>query len=91
MTHRGKNAVPCNPAAQQGVKRVMEYLAEQAGQSILTGQHTQTREQQELSYIQEVTGELPALCGFELLSYSPNIRYETGDDACRKEIDQPPV
>ncbi len=88
MTHRGKNAVPCNPAAQQGVKRVMEYLAEQAGQSILTGQHTQTREQQELSYIQEVTGALPALCGFELLSYSPNIRYETGDDACRKEIDE---
>ena len=44
----------------------MEYLAEQAGQSILTGQHTQTREQQELSYIQEVTGELPALCGFSL-------------------------
>ena len=63
-----KNAVPCNLAAQSGVRNVMEYLAELSGKGIVTGQHTQTREQRELIYIEEVTAKKPALCGFELLS-----------------------
>ena len=77
---------PCNPHAIKEVKNVMEYLAETEGKGIITGQHTQTMEQEELSKIQEITGKLPALCGFELLSYSPNIKLETADEACVTEV-----
>jgi mannan endo-1,4-beta-mannosidase len=64
----------------------MEYLGEVSGKAIITGQHTQTREQPELDKIFDVTGKLPALCGFELLSYSPNIDYEHSDEECLKEV-----
>lgn len=65
---------------------VMEYLKKMAGKGVLAGQHTQTREQAELSYLLEITGKEPALCGFELLSYSPNIRYLDSSEECLKEV-----
>lgn len=77
---------PCNPNAQEGVKKVMEYLAQISGKSIVTGQHTQDMEQPELKKIVEVTGKRPALLGFELLSYSSNINYYDTDEACLKEV-----
>ena len=77
---------PCNPHATKEVKNVMEYLDEIEGKGIITGQHTQTMEQEELSEIQKITGKLPALCGFELLSYSPNIQLETANAACVTEV-----
>lgn len=76
----------CNKNASKEVKNVLKYMHEIEGRGIISGQHTQTMEQEELWKIQEMTGKLPALCGFELLSYSPNIRLETGDDACVKEV-----
>ena len=57
---------PCNQHAIKEVKNVIEYLGEIEGKGIITGQHTQTMEQEELLKIQKVTGKLPALCGFEL-------------------------
>ncbi|MBQ9118538.1 MAG: beta-mannosidase [Lachnospiraceae bacterium] len=81
-----KNKIPCNPNAQQCVKKVMEYLAEITYYKILTGQHTQTMAQEELHYIEEVTGKQPALLGFELLSYSPNINYLDTDEECMTEV-----
>ena len=63
----------CNPNAQDEAKVLMEYLAGVEGKGILTGQHTQSIPQEELACIQRETGKLPALCGFELLGYSPNI------------------
>lgn len=77
---------PCNPNAIREVKNVMKYLAEIEGKGVITGQHTQTMEQEELLKIQNITGKLPALCGFELLSYSPNIQLETADAACVTEV-----
>lgn len=79
---------PCNPNAQPCVYRVLQYLNDLQGKGIVTGQHTQTMEQKELAYIREITGKEPALCGIELLSYSPNIDYESGDEECKKEIDE---
>ncbi|MNO20997.1 Mannan endo-1,4-beta-mannosidase [compost metagenome] len=79
-------AVPCNPEATEEVKAVLKYLSELSGKGIITGQHTQTTAQEELYYIREVTGKLPALCGFELLSYSPNINYELSGEECLLEI-----
>lgn len=79
MTAVNKNASP-------EAITVLEYLNSIKGNGILTGQHTQTMEQKELGYIESVTGKLPALCGFELLAYSPNINYDTCDEAALKEI-----
>ena len=80
--------IPCNPNAQPEVEEVLDYLAQIEGKGILTGQHTQTMEQPEIWRIREITGKLPAICGFELLSYSPNIRRETADEECLKEVDE---
>ena len=76
----------CNPNASPNAKRLMEYLASIEGKRILTGQHTLTMAQEELHHVGAITGKLPAVCGFELLSYSPNIRLETGDEACVREV-----
>lgn len=81
-----KNTTPSNPNAQDCVKRVMEYLAKISGDSMITGQHTQDMVQPELKKIMEVTGKKPALLGFELLSYSPNINYYDTDADCIKEV-----
>jgi len=66
----------------------LEYLWGLRGNGILLGQHTQTRPQEELKYIREVTGKQPALCGFELLAYSPNINYEESDEECLTEVEE---
>lgn len=83
-----KNEVPCNPNATDEVKAVLKYLSEISGKGIITGQHTQTTVQKELAYIQEVTGKLPALCGFELLAYSPNINYGNASEECLLEVNE---
>ncbi|AOZ93051.1 glycosyl hydrolase [Paenibacillus crassostreae] len=83
-----KNSTPCNPNASEEVKAVMKYLSSISGKGIITGQHTQTTVQKELRYIEEVTGKLPALCGFELLAYSPNINYEDANEACLLEVEE---
>ncbi|MGO4111023.1 glycosyl hydrolase [Paenibacillus sp. YAF4_2] len=79
---------PCNTNAINEVKAVLEYLRGIAGKAIITGQHTQTNLQKELQYIEKITGKLPALCGFELLSYSPAINYENSSEECLLEIDE---
>ncbi|HIZ55834.1 MAG TPA: glycoside hydrolase family 26 protein [Firmicutes bacterium] len=75
-----------NPRASAEAKAVMDYLMQVSGKGILTGQHTQTIPQEELNHIQAVTGKLPAVCGFELLGYSPNINYADAGEACLKEV-----
>lgn len=77
---------PCNKNAQQCVKNVMKYLSDITYKQIVTGQHTQTMAQEELHHIKSVTGKEPALLGFELLSYSPNINYTDTDEECMTEV-----
>lgn len=77
---------PSNPNAQQGVRNVLKYLSDITYEKIITGQHTQTMAQEELHLIEKVTGKQPALLGFELLSYSPNINYSDTDDECMTEV-----
>ena len=77
---------PQNKNAQDCVKNVMKYLSDITYEKVITGQHTQTMAQEELHYIEDVTGKQPALLGFELLSYSPNINYSDTDDECMKEV-----
>lgn len=77
---------PVNKNATKEVRAVLEYLDSIRGKGILTGQHTLTREQEEIKYIEKHTGKLPALCGFELLAYSPNINWPSCDEVCLKEL-----
>jgi len=79
---------PCNKNASQEARNVINYLADLRGKGILTGQHTQTLKQKELGYIREVTGKEPALCGFELLAYSPNIDYTGSSVECLTEVEE---
>ncbi len=79
---------PCNKNAQRCVKNVMKYLSDITYSGIVTGQHTQTMAQEELHHIKSVTGKEPALLGFELLSYSPNINYTDTDEECMTEVEQ---
>ena len=75
-----------NPNATKEAKAVLEYLESIRGKGLITGLHTLTREQEELKFIEKDTGKLPALCGFELLAYSPNINWESCDEVCLKEL-----
>ncbi len=76
----------CNPNATAEAKRLMEYISEISGRYVILGQHTLTRKQEELEHIKKITGKLPALCGFELLSYSGNVNWDSCDEACLKEL-----
>ncbi len=81
-----KILTPVTPNAQDCVCRVMEYMSEISYTKTIAGQHTQTMKQEELLKIREITGREPALLGFELLSYSPNINYFDTDDECMTEV-----
>ena len=83
-----KTYMPVNQNAIKEVKDVLAYFTKIEGKGIITGQHTQTMEQEELARIFEVTGKLPALCGFELLAYSPNIRLENASRECITEVER---
>ena len=77
---------PVNPHLQEEARRLLNYLAALEGKGILTGQHTQTRPREELALIERETGKLPAICGFELLAYSPNIHLEGATEPCITEV-----
>lgn len=79
---------PVDPDAQPGVRQILQYLSDITYDQVVTGQHTQTMAMEELRHIRAVTGKSPALLGFELLSYSPNINYLDTDDDCMTEVAQ---
>ncbi len=81
-----KTFTPVNPDALECVRNVLKYLSDISGERIVTGQHTQTMAQEELHHIKDITGKEPALLGFELLSYSPNINYSDTDEECMTEV-----
>lgn len=87
MTENRK-AIPCDKEASPNARKLLQCLASLSGKRIITGQHTQSRAQEELANIEKVTGELPALCGFELLSYSGNMQLEGADEDCLHEIEE---
>lgn len=75
-----------NQRATESAKKLLNFLSETAGKSIITGQHTQTRLMEEINYIRDITGKEPLLRGFELLAYSPNINYEDASKECLTEV-----
>lgn len=79
---------PVNKNATPAAARLLQYLSETAGQKLITGQHTQTKPMEELSYIAGVTGRMPKLVGFELLACSPNINERDAGEECLAEVYQ---
>lgn len=77
---------PVNKNASEKAKELLNYLSDIAGKKIITGQHTQTKPMEEISYIHDITGKYPKLRGFELLSYSPNINFQDATEECTTEI-----
>lgn len=75
-----------NPNATEKAKKLLNYLSETAGKSIITGQHTQTNPMEEIDYIRSKTGKEPLLRGFEMLAYSPNINYQDASEECLTEV-----
>lgn len=75
-----------NKNISRSAQNLLDYLSEISGKKIITGQHTQTNPMEEIEYIYEHTGKVPALRGFELLSYSPNINYGDASEACLTEV-----
>lgn len=78
--------VPVNKNATPKAVRLLEMLADTAGNAIITGQHTQTVPMEERDYLYRITGHKPKLVGFELLSYSPNINYSDASEECLNEV-----
>ncbi len=78
--------IPVNKNATENAVRLLDYLCETTGKAVITGQHTQTNQMEEITYIKERTGKTPKLRGFELLAYSPNINYDDASYECLKEI-----
>lgn len=69
-----------NPKASANAQKLMQYLGSIYGKKMLTGQHSKDIPMKEVEFIHKITGQLPAVCGFELLGYSPNIQWETSDE-----------
>lgn len=59
-----------NPAATKECRTLMRYLSSVYGNKLITGQHTNSVAGLEIDHIHSLTGKLPALKGFDLLSYS---------------------
>ncbi len=79
---------PCDPHAAKEAGELLALLHRTAGEGIITGQHTQTNETEEIDHIRSVTGKAPLLQGFELLAYSPNINYEDASPECLEEVER---
>lgn len=80
--------IPVNPNITIEAVQLLEYLEKTAGKRIISGQHTQTVDCEEINYIRENTSCEPKLRGFEMLAYSPNINYEDSSKECLKEIEE---
>lgn len=75
-----------NPNASKEARALMDYLGSIAGEKVLSAQHTKTKDPVELRDLQALTGQLPAICGFELLGYSPNVNYADTDQDAIAEV-----
>jgi mannan endo-1,4-beta-mannosidase len=67
-------------------KSLMSFFSKVYGKGILSGQHCNKASGSDLEYIKRVTGKLPAILGFDLLSYSSATETESSDFQCIDEL-----
>ena len=64
-------STPVNPNATASAKRLMKYLADNYGKYIISGQQSDTGyESNDVKAIENLTGELPAIIGLDLMDCS---------------------
>ncbi len=79
-----------NPNASKEAKSLMSYLCDVYGKHIISGQqelcgsHNYSGAEAEFTYIQEKTGEMPALRGFDFMNYRGNGLF--WDDLCAERV-----
>ncbi len=62
-----------NKNATDNTKRLMKFIADNYGKNVLTGQTSNNAmASQEFQKIYNTTGRYPAVCGFDLIEYSPS-------------------
>ncbi|MEZ0537835.1 glycosyl hydrolase [Caldicellulosiruptoraceae bacterium PP1] len=61
-----------NKKANDECKRLMEYFSNIYSNKIIAGQHTNSAVGPEMAFIKYKTGQMPALRGFDFLSYTSN-------------------
>jgi len=79
-----------NPNATDEAKSLMSYLCDVYGKNILSGQqeicgsHNYSASEKEFTYIEELTGEMPAVRGFDFMNYRGNAFL--WDDKCAERV-----
>lgn len=67
------NYALANPNANDDAKRLWQYLCDNYGENIISGQYTDGgATSKEYKAITEGTGEAPAIWGFDMMAYSPS-------------------
>lgn len=74
----GASDTPCDPQATDSAKRLMSYLSDVYGNGIISGQQEiyGGGPDTEFDYIQNATGKLPAIRGFDFMNYNPLYGWE---------------
>lgn len=70
--NRMVNTTPCNPDAIPETVQLLEFLGQNYGQKIISGQHVSGSGNEEIARIVETTGKFPAIRFADLYSYSQN-------------------
>lgn len=64
-----------NPNATDYTKRLMKFITDNYGKNMITGQTSNNAmASQEFKKIYNTTGRYPAMCGFDMMEYSPSRR-----------------
>lgn len=66
------NTTSCNPDATPETVQLLEFLGQNYGQKIISGQHVSGSGSREIARIVETTGKFPAIRFADLYSYSQN-------------------
>ena len=62
----------CDPNATEETKNLMQFLVEQYGKTMISGQYVSSAENTELTQIYQITGQLPLIRFADLYGYSGN-------------------
>lgn len=73
--------------ATEETKQLMQFLTEQYGKTILSGQYVSSAENTELTQIYQITGQLPIIRFADLYGYSGNGGSPTEADAIASSLD----
>lgn len=75
------SAALCNENATDSAKRLMSYLADNYGSSVLSGQYCDTGQfGKEFTVVKKETGKYPAVLGLDFIEYTPS-RVEKGSSS----------